>query len=165
MSIPSQIDIVRTVRAKYPRTAPGSSPLGEDAWTAIVDVAKHLGVQVFRKDGGDHTAIPAGVLAKYPGGVGISRTIVGRGVFGNQWVKVFGDGEGAAPAIWSVGDTPADGEYIDVSGVTLPGEVVAPPPVVTPPPSTPPSDLDLAARVALLEQWRVALTQALRSVA
>jgi hypothetical protein len=140
---------VAAIRALYPRTSPGGFPLGDDAYLAIVHVAQAFGALVFRKDGGDHTAIPAGLLAKYPNGVNISRTIIGRGALGNSWFKVFGDGEGKAPAIWQLGETPADGEYVDVSAIVLPG---APAPV--PHPTDPGAPGSLEARLAALEQWR-----------
>lgn len=116
------LQTVKDVRKKYPRSNPGGSPLGVDAWRCIVEIAQKIGAKVFRKDGGDNCTIPPGVLAAYPSGVSISRTIIGRGMLGTSWVKVLGDGEGAAPAIWSPGNTPADGEYIDVGSVVLDGD-------------------------------------------
>lgn len=160
VSIPNQIDLVKSIRAKYPRTAPGSSPLGEDAWRCIVEIAQRTGTWVFRKDGGERCFIPAGLLLKYPNGVSINRTIIGRGAAGTQWIKVLGDGEGTAFPIWNVGDTPADGEYVDVSGIVLNPQQ----PPTQPPPTQPPPSSDLAARVAVLEQKYDRIINALHGV-
>lgn len=148
--VTNQLDTVKRIRAQYPRSNPGGAPLGEDAWIAIVAVAQAVGARVFRKDGGDHVFAP-------PLNHFISRTIIGRGTLGNQWVKVFSDGEGAAGAIWNVGDTPADGEYLDVSGVVLPGAPLPPPPVELPPAG------DVEARLTALEGQLRALRALLRS--
>lgn len=154
----SEIDTITRIRKLYPRSNPNGHPLNEDAWLAISHVAKALGGLVFRKDGGDNAFIPKGLLSKYPEGVHISRTLIGRGVFGNRWFKVFGDGEGTAFPKWELGDTPADGDYVDVSEIVIPG-VVNPPPPVDPPPSS-----DTNVRLTTLEwQMRVLLAK-LRSV-
>lgn len=148
VSIPSQIDLVKRIRAKYPRHSPGSHPLGEDAWRCIVEIAQATDTLVFRKDSGENCRIPAGLLAKYPDGVSINRTIIGRGAFGNQWVKVLGDGEGTAFPIWTNGDTPANGEYVDVSAIELDGAE----PKEDPDPDPDPKPGDLEQRVAALEK-------------
>jgi hypothetical protein len=146
----TELEIVQAIRAKYPRNNPGGWPLGEDAPWALIEVAQRFDAQVYRKDSGEHCFIPKGVLAAYPDGVFVNRAIIGRGALGNRWYKVFGDGEGEAPAIWRLGETPADGEYIDVSAVVLPGHE-APPLVPVPAPAP---DGDLKARVEALEAWK-----------
>lgn len=122
--------INQRVRAKYP------TPLGARHWEYLVDFAQQAGVQLYRKDGGAHVLIP-------PLNVNVSMDVVGRGSMGNHWADTLSDAEGAARPIWSVGDSPADGTYIDVSGVALPGQ---PGPGPTPPPSG-----QCEARVAELE--------------
>jgi hypothetical protein len=148
--IPSQIKLVERIREKYPRDNPGGHPLGDDAWRCIVEIAQQTGTLVFRKDSGEHCFIPAGLLSQYPDGVWINRTIIGRGRFGNQWVKVLGDGENTAFPKWETGDTPADGEYVDVSEIRLEGAPV--PDDDDPPPTDPPAG-DLESRVRVIEQW------------
>lgn len=150
----SQIDLVKRIRAKYPRSNPGGHPLDRDsdAWRCIVEIAQATGTLVYRKDWGENCRIPAGLLPQYPGGVSINRTIIGRGRFGNQWVKVLGDGEGTAFPIWNVGDTPADGEYVDVSSINL-GGAPQPKPEPEPEPEPQPVPGDLEARVARIEAW------------
>jgi hypothetical protein len=123
--------INQRVRAKYP------TPLGARHWEYLVDFAQQAGVQLYRKDGGAHVLIP-------PLNVNVSMDVVGRGSMGNHWADTLSDAEGAARPIWSVGESPADGTYIDVAGVVLPGQ---PGPGPTPPPSG-----QCEARVAELEQ-------------
>lgn len=155
--------IVEDVRAKYPRRNPGGAPIPvEEAWMPVVEIAQLTGTLVFRKDAGDdssHTFIPAGLLRAYPNGVWISRTIVGKGALGNTWRKVFGDGEGAASPIWRLGDTPADGEYIDVREIALSANPHPLPPDEKP--QEPPAG-DLTARVAALEAFVARLQAAVR---
>ncbi len=122
--MPSQLDTIKRIRADY------GTPLTD--WRCIVRCAQAIGAQVFRKDAGDHILLE-------PKGLFISRTIIGRGSLGNTWVKIFADGEGAATPIWSVGDTPADGEYVDVSDI----DTGQPKPVPVPQPNpqpVPPGD-------------------------
>lgn len=124
---PNQLDTVRRVRAKYP------TPLGASHWVFLVDVAQQTGTLLFRKDGGDHVLVPA--LNRF-----VSLDVVGRGALGNNWADILGDAEGAAIASWDVHPNAA-GEYLDVTGIALPG---------TPQPPQPPTggitraELDLA---------------------
>jgi hypothetical protein len=127
---------VKAIRAKYPRDTPGGSPLGDEGAYAIIEVAQAFGAKVFRKEGGERVLIRE--LGK-----SCNRTIIGQGAFGNVWVKVFGDGEGTAFPIWNIGDTPADGEYLDVSGIVVPGATQPPPP---PPSGDRVADLEHALR-------------------
>jgi len=122
----NQIETVRRVRAKYP------TPLGARHWEFMVEVAQATGTLLYRKDGGDHVLIPA--LNRY-----VSLDVVGRGALGDNWADILGDAEGAAVPAWDVHPNAA-GEYLDVSGIALPGTpapVPAPQPTPTPNPPTP----------------------------
>ncbi len=117
MALPDRdvaLAIVKRVRAKYPRSNPGGSPLGDDGAYALIEIAQIFGAKLFRKEGGERVLIRE--LGK-----SVNRTILGQGAFGRDWVKVFGDGEGTAFPIWEVHPDDANGEYVDVSGIVVPG--------------------------------------------
>lgn len=108
------LGIVQRVRAKYP------TPLGARHWEFLVDVAQQTGTQLFRKEDDNSAKIPA--LGKR-----VSLDIIGRGTLGNRWADILAHSEGTADPVFQLQDTPADGEYVDVSGVALPGAPAPPP--------------------------------------
>lgn len=130
--VPDHAATVSAIRAKYP------TPLGDQHWRFLVEVAHATGTQLFRKDGGDHVLIPA--LGFY---VSMDVVILAET---RQWVDILGDSEGAAVPGWDVHDNAGEPEkWIDVSHVALPGEPDEP--------HDPPPAGDLASRVARLEAW------------
>jgi hypothetical protein len=145
------LDINKRVRAKYPRNNPGGHPLGADHCWFLVDLAQQTGTLLYEKNDSNSVFIPQ--VNKR-----VSLDIVGRGTLGNSYADCLGDSEGLAVPTWDV-KSPADGVYIDVRSVVIPGTPPVEPP--TEPPTEPPSS-DLAARVAALEQWRAAVAQVSR---
>lgn len=127
--IPNHAADVAQIRAHYP------TPLGFVHWAFLVEVAQFIGAQLYRKEDSNSVLIPA--LGKR-----VSLDVIGRGSMGNHWADILGDSENLAIPNWDV-HVGAEGEYVDVSGVKLPGqepkpdEPKNPPP---PPPPPPPSD-------------------------
>lgn len=142
--VPMSLSIVQRVRAKYP------TPLGARHWEFLVDVAQQTGTLLFHKDGGTHIFVP-------PLGKNVSQDIVGRGVLGDVWVDILGDAEGQAIPTWDAHPN-AGGEYLDVSGIELPGNPPPPPPPVDPPPP------DVNARLTALEGAVLRIRTALHGV-
>jgi len=144
--VPNLLSTVQQIRAKYP------TPLGARHWEFLVELAQAVGAQLFRKEAGDNVLIP-------PLGKHVSLDVIGRGTLGDVWVDVLGDAEGAAVPAWDAHPN-ASGEYVDVSGIVLPGVVQPPPPPPPPvdPPPPPPATVDLSAVLAALALVRMDLT-------
>lgn len=144
---------------RYHGDRPYPTPLGARHWEFLVEVAQWFGAKLFRKDGGDHVWVPA--LNHF-----VSQDTIGQGDLGNVWVDILGDGEGAAVPTWDAHPNAA-GEYLDVSGIVLPGAtpVPVPAPTPTPPPAPTPTPTpdDLPARVQALESGLAQLRALLRS--
>lgn len=132
---------VAQIRAHYP------TPLGFLHWAFLVEVAQWTRTLLFRKEDDNSVLIPA--LGKR-----VSLDIIGRGALGDVWVDILADSEGAARPVWQPHEG-ADGEYIDVSRVALPG---APPPPDEP--DDPPPSGDLVSRVLALEAFAAAVRRA-----
>ena len=131
--------INQRVRAKYP------TPLGARHWEYLVDLAQQADVQLYVKPGGANVLIP-------PLNVRVSMDVVGRGSLGNHWADTLSDAEGEARPVWRVGEGPADGTYVDVSGVALPGQPApGPTPGPTPTPGPVPSPDVIASILARLD--------------
>jgi hypothetical protein len=128
------LQIIRDIREDYP------TPLGTRHWEFLVEVAQATGTQLYRKEDDNSVLIPS--LRKR-----VSLDIIGRGTLGNRWADILQDSEGQAIPTFQVQDG-ANGEYVDVSQVELPGEL---PPAK--PPQDPPPAGDLESRVRVLEQW------------
>jgi hypothetical protein len=111
----------KRVRAKYPRSNPGGSPLGGDHAAYLVDLAQQTGTLLYEKKDSNSVAIPGT-------GTTVSLDVVGRGTMGDNWADVLQDSEGQAVPIWNV-TAGAAGTYIDVSGIPIPGEPGTIPPV------------------------------------
>lgn len=116
MDHPDQTATITRIRAKYP------TPLGAQHAAFLIEVAKALGVFLFRKDSGTHVTLP--------NGVNVSQDII---VYADrEGFDILGDAEGAATPTWGPKGQMV-GELVDVSG--LGG--------VTPPTDPPPqSDID-----------------------
>lgn len=125
--------IIQDIRRDYP------TPLGARHGEFLVEVAQATGTQLYRKEDSNSVLIPA--LGKR-----VSLDIIGRGSLGNQWADILGDSEGLAIPVWQLHDD-ADGEYVDVSQVELPGEL--------PDPGTPIPNpgMTLEQRVDAIERW------------
>jgi hypothetical protein len=131
--------IITRVRAKYP------TPLGARHWEFLVDVAQQTVTQLYRKEDDNSVKIPAL-------GVRVSLDIIGRGTLGNQWADILANSEGTADPVFQLKDTPALGEYVDVSGVALPGQPLpGPAPGPTPTPGPVPSPDVIASILARLD--------------
>lgn len=135
------LKIITDIRKDYP------TPLGARHWEFLVEVAQATQTQLFRKEQGDNILIPA--LGKR-----VNQNIIGRGSLGNRWADILGDAETLATPAFDIGPTPADGEYVDVSQVELPGDL----PPLPPPPDPPTGDLEaqvraLRAEVAEIKAW------------
>jgi hypothetical protein len=127
------LQIIRDIRQDYP------TPLGTRHWEFLVEVAQATGTQLYRKEDDNSVLIPS--LRKR-----VSLDVIGRGSLGNRWADILQDSEGQAIPTFQVQDG-ADGEYVDVSQVELPGDL----PPAPLPPDPPPGDLE--SRVRVLEQW------------
>ena len=139
------LQIIRDIRKDYP------TPLGARHWEFLVEVAQATGTLLFRKESGDRVLIPA--LGK-----SVNQNIIGRGTLGNRWADILGDAETLATPTFDIGPTPADGEYVDVSQVELPGEPPNPGPIPPNPGRT------LEDRVRALENRLAELIADLRAV-
>jgi hypothetical protein len=133
---------------RYGGSNPYPTPLGARHWEFLVEVAQWTETQLYRKEDSNSVLIPA--LGKR-----VSLDVIGRGSLGNRWADILQDSEGQANPVFQLADTPANGEYVDVSRVVLPG---APPPVPVPVPTptptpTPPPVSTLEARVEAIERW------------
>lgn len=142
--MPNQLETVQRVRAKYP------TPLGTRHWEFLVELAQATGAQLYRKEAGDNVLIP-------PLGKRVSMDVIGRGTLGDVWVDVLGDAEGSAVPAWDAHPNAA-GEYVDVSGIVLPGApgpvtgpVPGPVPGPTPTPAPVPLPVDLSAILKRLD--------------
>jgi hypothetical protein len=127
------LQIIRDIRNDYP------TPLGARHWEFLVEVAQATGTQLYRKEDDNSVLIPS--LRKR-----VSLDIIGRGTLGNQYADILYNSEGSADPVFQL-KSPADGEYVDVSQVELPGDL----PPAPLPPDPPPGDLE--SRVRVLEQW------------
>lgn len=116
---------VQRIRATYP------TPLGARHWEFLVEVCQATGARLFRKDGGDHCWVPP--LNRF-----VSLDVIGRGALGDVWVDILGDAEGLAVAAWDAHQG-AGGEFLDVSGIVLPGHAPAPSPIPDPSPTPAPT--------------------------
>jgi hypothetical protein len=132
---------VQTVRAKYP------TPLGAQHPLFLIEVCHATGAKLLQKDAGSHVTLP--------NGLNVSQDIL---MFLDQGVDILSDAEGAATASWQEKGTIA-GNYIDVSGLSVPGGPPTPAPVPVPAPA-PTVDLGpLLELIAKLDQ-RVARLEA-----
>lgn len=125
----NQLSTIQRVRAKYP------TPLGAQHPTFLIEAAQATGAKLLRKDAGTHVTLP--------NGINVSQDIL---MFLDQGVDILSDGEGTAIPTWQEKGTIA-GEYIDVSGLSVPGT----PPPTTPPPSQPPAH-DYGPELAALQR-------------
>jgi hypothetical protein len=96
-----QTAAIAAIRAKYP------TPLAATHPAFLIEVAKALGVLLFKKDGGSHVTLP--------NGVNVSQDII---VYPDrEGFDILGDGEGAAIPSWSPKGQMV-GDLVDVSGLT-----------------------------------------------
>ena len=141
MSHPNNLGAITSIRAKYP------TPLGATHPAFLIEVAKTLGVLLFKKDGGTHVTLP--------NGVNVSQDIV-LYADDHEGFDILNDGEGAAKPDWSSKGT-MTGEFVDVSGLGSP--VVGVPSQPTPTSGFAAAAAALEARIAGINAAIVELTK------
>lgn len=138
------LQIITSIRSKYP------TPLGVRHWEFLVEVAQATGTLLYRKEDSNSVLIPA--LGKR-----VSLDIIGRGTLGNQYADILGNSEADAVPTFQL-KSPADGEYIDVSDIVIPGAPAPQQPPSQPPsgnpPTVPPDSQQIAAILKSIEDLR-----------
>ena len=120
MDHPDQTQTITRIRAAYP------TPLGAQHASFLIEVAKALGVFLFRKESGTRVTLP--------NGVSVSQDII---VYPDrEGFDILSDGEGAAKPTWGPKGQMV-GELVDVSGIGTPEPKPEPKPEPAPTPIDP----------------------------
>lgn len=91
--IPSRVADVAQIRAAYP------TPLGSKHAEFLIEVTRHLGAKLFRKEGGTHVTLPDGTPVSIDIII-LENQLDSLGRRGNWWVDILGDGENLAIPGW-----------------------------------------------------------------